>query len=279
MLQDEHSEIIQHCFGRFNDKKKVVWDDITLKHKSLNAIARCYCPPTRVVPVIFLPGIMGSNLRSKTDKKSIWRIRTGTLGKANDALSWVFTSANKRRKLLNPETTEVDPTQNVENNNNESTYFANSRQERGWGSVLQFSYADPLDKLQKELLAWEGYYDKARKDGVCSASAADEYFSGNSIFRHFLGEKISPDDESPLSFNEANNYRNLLLPLHAFGYNWLQDNAQSAQDLAKYIDEVLNLYRPNTNGDIGHGLAFEKGHEKVILVTHSMGGAGFPLCV
>ncbi|MEQ4623313.1 hypothetical protein ABN056_19095, partial [Providencia vermicola] len=32
------------------------------------------------------------------------------------------------------------------------------------------------------------------------------------------------------------------------------------------------LYRPKQNGGIGHGLAFEEGHEKVILVTHSMGG-------
>lgn len=273
MVQDEKDEAIQHCFGEFNDKKKVVWNDIILKQKSKNARALCYCPPTRVVPVIFLPGVMGSNLRSKKDKKSIWRIRTGTLGKANDALSWLFTSANKRRKLLNPETTEVDFTQHVDNNDNESTYFANSRKKRGWGSVLQFSYAEPLEKLQKELLVWEGYYNKSKSDnGVCSENSSDEHFRNDSIFRHVLSKKISPDDESPLSIDETITYRSLLLPLHAFGYNWLQDNAQSAQDLARYIDEVLNLYKTNVNGDIGHGLAFEKGNEKVILVTHSMGG-------
>lgn len=32
------------------------------------------------------------------------------------------------------------------------------------------------------------------------------------------------------------------------------------------------MYNTNENGGVGHGLAFEEGHEKVILVTHSMGG-------
>lgn len=271
MSQDEQKENIQYCFGEFNDKKRVVWR-CTTQHESLNAKARLYLPATKVVPVIFLPGIMGSNLRSKKDKKSIWRIRSSTCGKAVDALGWVFTSGNKRKKLLDPEVTETDLTQNVDNNDNESTYFANSRQQRGWGSVLQFSYADPLDKLQKELLVWEDYYNQAKKAGIVTADAAHESFTNDSIFRHILGKKLSPEDEAPLSFDEVNKYRNLLLPLHAFGYNWLQDNAQSAQDLAEYIDEVLRMYNPNANGGIGHGLAFEEGHEKVILVTHSMGG-------
>ncbi|WP_368870489.1 lipase family alpha/beta hydrolase, partial [Providencia vermicola] len=229
-------------------------------------------PSTKVVPVIFLPGIMGSNLRSKKDKKSIWRIRTSKLGMAVDALGWLFTSGNKRKKLLDPETTETDPTQDVDKNDNESTYFANSRQKRGWGSVLQFSYADPLDKLQKELLVWEQYYNKAKSQGCATADEAEEYFSQESTFKFILDKPLTPEDTNPLSLREAGKYRDLLLPLHAFGYNWLQDNAQSAQDLGKYIDEVLNLYRPKQNGGIGHGLAFEEGHEKVILVTHSMGG-------
>ncbi|ETT09242.1 lecithin:cholesterol acyltransferase domain protein [Providencia alcalifaciens F90-2004] len=225
-----------------------------------------------MVPVIFLPGIMGSNLRSKKDKKSIWRIRKSTGGMAWDALGWLFTSGNKRKKLLDPETTETDPTQDVDKNDNESTYFANSRQKRGWGSVLQFSYADPLDKLQKELLVWEQYYNKAKGQGCATADEAEAYFSQESTFKFILDRPLTPVDTNPLSFREAGKYRNLLLPLHAFGYNWLQDNAQSAQELGKYIDEVLNLYRPKQNGGIGHGLAFEEGHEKVILVTHSMGG-------
>ena len=97
-----------------------------------------------------------------------------------DALGWLFTSGNKRKKLLDPETTETDPTQDVDKNDNESTYFVNSRQKRGWGSVLQFSYADPLDKLQKELLVWEQYYNKAKGQG-CATAFSDWCFSCKSF--------------------------------------------------------------------------------------------------
>ncbi|WP_369308995.1 lipase family alpha/beta hydrolase [Providencia rettgeri] len=220
---------------------------------------------------------MGSNLKHKDTGDSVWRIRSNQALTAWDALGWVFTSGKRRRELLDPNAVETDFGQKVGNDDNESTYFANSRQKRGWGSALGFSYFDSLEKLQKELLIWEDYYNQARKDGIGSAAAATEYFEGKgkdskSIFQHILDKKLSDDDENPLSLSEATHYRSLLLPLHVFGYNWLQDNAQSAQDLAKYIDEVLRMYNTNENGGIGHGLAFEKGHEKVILVTHSMGG-------
>ncbi|UBX49002.1 GPI inositol-deacylase [Providencia alcalifaciens] len=114
--------------------------------------------------------------------------------------------------------------------------------------------------------------NKAKSRCSTSANEAEAYFSQHSIFKHILEKPLSSEDTNLLSYGETGKYRSLLLPLHVFGYNWLQDNAQSARDLVNYIDEVLNLYRPKRNGGIGHGLAFEEGHEKVILVTHSMGG-------
>lgn len=271
--QDEH---IQHRFCTFNEKKRVSWE-CTTEHQSQNAKARLYVPASKVVPVIFLPGIMGSNLKHKDTGDSVWRIRSNLALKSWDALGWAITGGKRRRELLDPNAVVTDFGQKVGDNDNESTYFANSRQKRGWGSVLQFSYADPLDMLQKELLIWEDYYNQARKDGIASVDAATEYFEGRgkgskSIFQHILGKKLSDKDDNPLLLDEATHYRSVLLPLHAFGYNWLQDNAQSAQELAKYIDEVLKMYNLDTNDGIGHGFAFDKGHEKVILVTHSMGG-------
>ncbi|HHR6080753.1 TPA: hypothetical protein ACS7ZY_003149 [Providencia alcalifaciens] len=62
MGQDEQSENIQHCFAEFDDNKCAVWKNLQRKHQSENAKANCYLPSTKVVPVIFLPGIMGSNL-------------------------------------------------------------------------------------------------------------------------------------------------------------------------------------------------------------------------
>jgi pimeloyl-ACP methyl ester carboxylesterase len=47
------------------------------------------------------------------------------------------------------------------------------------------------------------------------------------------------------------------MPVHAFGYNWTASNSSSGKKLKQYIDEVIQRYTPC---------------EKVILVTHSMGG-------
>lgn len=272
MNKDKQDEIIQYCFGEFNEKKQVVWNDLHLQHKSLNAKAYCYMPPIKVVPIIFLPGIMGSNLKNKATGDSIWRIRHTNSGMVMDALAWLFTSAERRRELLNPNTVVTDYNQNVENNNKEATYFAVSRHQRGWGGALGYSYTEPLERLQKELLLWEDYYNKAKKEGKGSNNEAQQFFKEKSIFSRILNKSLSDEDKKPLLFSETCKYRNLLLPLHVFGYNWLQSNSRSAQDLSDYIDNVLNMYKPNINGGFGHGLAFNKGEEKVILITHSMGG-------
>ncbi len=89
-------------------------DDLERQGKNEIEVKKCQSallslPSTKVVPVIFLPGIMGSNLRSKKDKKSIWRICTSKLGMVVDAFGWLFTSGNKRKKLLDPK--ETDSTQ------------------------------------------------------------------------------------------------------------------------------------------------------------------------
>lgn len=41
------------------------WKGIGLQHKSFNAEAKCILPPRKVIPVIFIPGIMGTNLKNK----------------------------------------------------------------------------------------------------------------------------------------------------------------------------------------------------------------------
>ena len=54
---------------------------------------------------------------------------------------------------------------------------------------------------------------------------------------------------------------NCLYPVHAMGYNWLQSNAVSAKKTAARIRDLIKTYQAH-----GHRC------DKVILVTHSMGG-------
>jgi triacylglycerol esterase/lipase EstA (alpha/beta hydrolase family) len=69
-----------------------------------------------------------------------------------------------------------------------------------------------------------------------------------------IGESNLTSDEVALSYQ-------YLFPVHAVGYNWLQSNVDSAQALAGRIDKIIGDYK-----------ASGRKCEKVILVTHSMGG-------
>ena len=57
---------------------------------------KLYKMPDRVIPVVFLPGVMGSNLMSP-DGKSIWKV-DGTWSMK----SWLVRGAEERKKLLDP---------------------------------------------------------------------------------------------------------------------------------------------------------------------------------
>lgn len=66
----------------------------------------CYKTPDRAIPVIFLPGVMGSNLKTSSEGESdkLWRL--------DDSLSpagWLFTGARTRKKQLDPTKVVVDP--------------------------------------------------------------------------------------------------------------------------------------------------------------------------
>src|SRR5699024_5036662 len=62
-------------------------------------------PPTTVVPVVFVPGIMGSNLRDANTKKSVWN----TNSTLSIFLQWIFRSASTRQSRLMAKKAEVDP--------------------------------------------------------------------------------------------------------------------------------------------------------------------------
>ena len=64
-----------------------------------------------------------------------------------------------------------------------------------------------------------------------------------------------------LEEKEVMRVANCLYPVHAMGYNWLQSNAVSAKKTAARIRDLIKSYQAH-----GHKC------DKVILVTHSMGG-------
>lgn len=261
---------------QWDEKGKCHWKGVGLQHKSLNAEAKCVVPPTKIIPVIFLPGVMGSNLKATSagsnflEGDKIWR--------GDDEIevyvNWATLKGQERRELLNPKTTTVD-NHGVINSNVYSLItddglgdcgtLLQPRKERGWGEILNFSYGNSLSVLQGALL--DDWQKAARRRADGKAGISDNP-KENGIVRQLCNAILGTEDknEDCLTEKEASHFLNFLYPLHVFGYNWLEDNAISAAKLVEYIDKTLRYYKSQDGH--GHGLAIEK----VILVTHSMGG-------
>ncbi|RAU17530.1 hypothetical protein DN062_12630 [Nitrincola tibetensis] len=106
-----------------------------------------YCPKSFAVPIIFVPGLMGSRLRIKQDKRIVWE----PLDNIGNAIRLARSNAvEKRAELIgldaapySPDYLEVDLGES-----NPQHPFLQERIDRGWGGVLQGSYSGFLAWLQ-----------------------------------------------------------------------------------------------------------------------------------
>jgi pimeloyl-ACP methyl ester carboxylesterase len=248
-------------------------------------------PPKRVLPIIFLPGIMGSNLRmsaarqAQVKKKNNIAWRPESVAEAN-ALLWGNPAF--RQNQLDPLETEVDEYDPVGNPTGNSADTADQRhenakvginyifgvgidtpllmddpvtaqprktkeqkaRERGWGEIFFESYRDLLEMCELRLnTAFRyGKMDSWWKEVVDVAPAK---------WQSSPHPRLDPLDEK--SLRDA--VTNCWFPVHAMGYNWLQSNGLSAVRISQRITALISRYSAQ---------GFQC--QKVIVVTHSMGG-------
>ncbi|WP_414441912.1 hypothetical protein [Burkholderia sp. 22PA0106] len=200
--------------------------------------AICYMVPQRVIPVIFVPGIMGTNLaiNEPTGPKPVW-----LLNDMKSVMPWMARKPKERKALLDPGKTQVHPGGNILPGTAQTE--AELRR-RGWGEVGCMSYGE-----------WLVWLENALND----AHAGTDY--GRKGLRESLCHLVTPGLEKLARDEVALSYK-YQFPVHAVGYNWLQSNAVSARRLATRIDEITAWYRKQFNYRC----------DRVILVTHSMGG-------
>ena len=205
-----------------------------------NSAAVVSMVPDRIIPVIFVPGVMGSNLLC-ADGQTKWLLDgAGTMLK-----TWRTVGAKKRKELLVPDKCTVYDGGSLPEG---TTQSAEELKRRGWGEVGAMSYAPFLVWLENELSDFENVSNGQRSALIAKLLGAQ-------------GEIAITRDEVGLSYR----YR---FPVHACGYNWLQDNAESAKRLAQRISEIRTRY-----------IRDKKMCDQVILVTHSMGGFVVRYCV
>ena len=247
-------------------------------------------PPRRVLPIIFLPGIMGSNLRmsaarqAKMKKKNNIAWRPESLAEAKALING---DASLRQNQLDPTQTEVDEYDPVKNPTGDENETADQRhdnakvgfnllnvgidtpllmddpattkprkmkeqkaRERGWGEVFFDSYREILEMCELRL------------------NTAFRYGRMDSWWKQIVDvppAKWQANPQPPLKPLEEKTLKEAVtgcwFPVHAMGYNWLQSNQDSGVGVAKRINALIERYKAK-------GFACEK----VIVVTHSMGG-------
>lgn len=239
--------------------------------------------PKRVLPIIFLPGIMGSNLRMTPQRQKelkqkdniAWR--PDILGGSNIYKN-ANTSLDERQLRLDPLQTSVDiydpsgPADvsgdvrhgNVELNPNiNSPLLTNDgpnakngktavqkARARGWGEVFFKSYGQLLQHLETRLnnTFSEG---KVRAEWNDVVGVDPKVWNADSS----LAQQALTEEELKKVATGC------WFAVYAFGYNWLQSNGDSAKIIAKRITQLID--------DL---CASNYDCSQVIIVTHSMGG-------
>jgi len=239
----------------------------TLTSSRLTDTVRLIAGPFNVLPVIFVPGIMGSNLKSKEDGKPVWRLDTGIGGIPWGMLKQFATKGpGPRQQLLHPARSEVDDSGRVPKNGKHSEKIY---RERGWGEVGEGSYQKYLLWLEEQLNPAEGnpalWYDYYQAEATLSAPPKPgdkpKLFPG--IKMGMRGEPFGAEKQpfEPIRTDDLIARARFMMPVYACGYNWLDSNDNAAERLQARISEII---RKNNQGQYRC--------QQVLLVTHSMGG-------
>lgn len=108
-----------------------------------DSIAICYKVANRIIPLVFVPGVMGSNLMNKESEEPVWVMNEGAKEKAKTAKAWGFTDAKERKQLLDSTKTAVYPGGELPEGAEPGIIFTGATQQdkdaelkrRGWGEV------------------------------------------------------------------------------------------------------------------------------------------------
>jgi len=251
-------------------------------------------PPKRVIPIVFLPGIMGSNLRMSPKRQAKLEKKNNIAWRPDRTLQTYQTrndSPAERQLRLDRHQTEVDE---YDPENNPTGDAAESSYERNDAVSVQFEYRinSAIDSNDAPLLRDDIYGTSPRKMRSHKARErgwGEVYFdSYRRILRMcelqlntaFYGGSLGEGWQSIVGVDPAkwqahatpalpvldektlrDAVRGCWFPVHAMGYNWLQSSQLSGTRVATRITALIQKY---------HDQGFQC--EKVIIVTHSMGG-------
>jgi pimeloyl-ACP methyl ester carboxylesterase len=240
----------------------------TLTDSRLLDTVKLTFPPGRAIPVVFVPGIMGSNL-SDLKNNPVWLL--DSLGGIPAGLAWDWSGrrAGERQKLLHPSRTRVYEEGAVPKR---ACSLMTSRQDylrKGWGEVSEASYHQFLFWLDSKMngernpASWEDFTHASvgvpgsNSDHLSRKLAPGLVMNMNGLPK--IAENGFPVEA--IKSDELLRRAKAVFPIYAFGYNWLASNNLAAESLKIRIEKII---AENNSGVMKC--------TQVILVTHSMGG-------
>jgi pimeloyl-ACP methyl ester carboxylesterase len=227
-------------------------------------------PPNHVIPVIVVPGIMGTNLRAKRKPRSmriinekntkvapgerVWRPPNGVQEGLLASQQWEKRTPADRQRLFDGPTLEVDDGGAVALLDSIHGYELTEAdvRERGWGEVHADSYGALLHALQTRLNQTFGFDELTKKPFI------------NQHWKDVMAcdpHKWGVREFEPLTEKHLKKHAKRYFPVYAVGYNWLEDCGKSSERLEERILEIIEFWTKA-----------KRRCEQVILVTHSMGG-------
>ncbi|KAA0071460.1 alpha/beta hydrolase [Paraburkholderia sp. T12-10] len=281
-FDDSAQQEVVRLAGR-TDKDGASYAHATLTPASDTRPKEMLCDVRPIIPVIFLPGVMGSLLANKeTGGELFFAPNTDTVSASVGALGTLielwFTGASSREKTFDPTQAAVTPLGpiNVGKHGKDDTenQFIDETEarRRGWGSVHRTSYQSVLAWLEEQL-------NEPMKLGKTTGAWVNSDPEGEEwALKPLLG--TSPADygaygkgdaltEDSLAFQHFAKYR---YRVYAIGYNWLQSNADSG----KQVIEGSDYHDPKTKKTTRlmgiKEICAENDTGKAIILTHSMGG-------
>jgi pimeloyl-ACP methyl ester carboxylesterase len=268
-----HQHAVRRVPLQFDENGDPIFNSVT-SPDCFKARALGVMPPRHVIPVIFVPGIMGSNLcaNGKLDRAGspAWIPPNGKLAGIVEGIRRSRQAPITREKQMIPDAVKVDDTGEVNIPRGVFTLTEAEAKRRGWGEVHADSYGGILAELE---LALNDQYVEA---GTAAATPMAAWKVAMTLRRdsgHRYHEQIdvvkndwqpvAGTDVPPLTDDEFRRLGDYYYPVWACGYNWLDSNEVASDRLVKRINEALDWYKKGKYW-IPEG--------KVILVTHSMGG-------
>ncbi|WP_173346164.1 esterase/lipase family protein [Pseudoduganella dura] len=189
--------------------------------------------------------------------EAAWRPPNGAAEGMNEVGVWKKREPAERQKILNGHTLEVDSSGAIEFEGHMTLGEVDEGYARshGWGEIHWSSYGGLLIALKLQFgkflqCGWESQPPTISSNWI-----------GLNQYDRKLWRGVKSEILADFQLAEIENLAGYWYPIYAFGYNWLLSNENSADRLSQRIEQIISHY-----SSLGREC------EKVMVVTHSMGG-------